>query len=249
MNTKINHTVVGIAVVLGFLAIMGGFLWFSNMKQSDSFEPYHIFFHSSVAGLSEGSPVKYKGILVGRVQKIQLDSGNEGAILVSVEISRSLVVSEGMTASLEMAGITGEVFVQISGAPGGKPLRPTKENKIPSIPASNSSLERIFKTTPELLMHADTLLLRLLDVMTVKNQKNFSTLLENSAALTGKATKTMEHMDVILEMIQKEGVGALLSVSAKVSESLKKLDDFLDTTRDMLRPLLPTTTAKRYVLK
>ena len=51
---------------------------------------YRIYFTGSVAGLKEGSPVRYRGIALGAVRDIRIDPRNVSRVQVTIEVSSQL---------------------------------------------------------------------------------------------------------------------------------------------------------------
>ena len=76
METRAHYVAVGsfvLAIVfLAFVAI----LWLGRVEFSRQYAYYDIYFTGAVTGLSQGSPVEYNGIRVGRVVEIRLDPLN-----------------------------------------------------------------------------------------------------------------------------------------------------------------------------
>jgi phospholipid/cholesterol/gamma-HCH transport system substrate-binding protein len=77
MEEKVNFTLVGLFVLLLVTALMGGVLWFSSGKSYRTvYDVYQTYMKESVAGLNLNAPVRYRGVEVGRVQKITLAPDN-----------------------------------------------------------------------------------------------------------------------------------------------------------------------------
>jgi len=69
MSNKVNFTFVGI-VILTILIFMFVFIvWLGRPNNKENFTKYYIYFNESVAGLNIKSPVKYKGVNVGKSVK------------------------------------------------------------------------------------------------------------------------------------------------------------------------------------
>ena len=71
---------------------------------------------TSVSGLKEGSYVEAAGVRVGKVSKIEFDTGKYLAT-VTMNMDNDVKVHEDATASVRTAGIIGDKFIKIS--PGG----------------------------------------------------------------------------------------------------------------------------------
>jgi len=95
-----------------------------------------LFFDSSVDGLGAGSPVKVRGVTVGKVARIALRGDKECRVLVELAVSPRLLAARGLPANLASADIlageiarglraklamlspaTGEYYIEIMHAP------------------------------------------------------------------------------------------------------------------------------------
>ncbi len=73
MEREANYLAVGsfvlLVVVMGVLFVY----WYSASSDHRFYVRYEIYFDGSVNGLSEGGPVRYLGVDVGRVLRIRID--------------------------------------------------------------------------------------------------------------------------------------------------------------------------------
>jgi phospholipid/cholesterol/gamma-HCH transport system substrate-binding protein len=77
METKVNYPLVGAFVLVLGVALVAGVLWLAaGGAFQKSHELYRAIVNESVAGLNLNAAVKYNGVDVGKVGKIQLDSSN-----------------------------------------------------------------------------------------------------------------------------------------------------------------------------
>ena len=98
-------------ICMGYLAIQMGDV---NLLGEKTYSLKARF--TSVSGLKEGSYVEAAGVRVGKVSKIEFDTGKYLAT-VTMDINDDVKVHEDATASIRTAGIIGDKFVKIS--PGG----------------------------------------------------------------------------------------------------------------------------------
>jgi phospholipid/cholesterol/gamma-HCH transport system substrate-binding protein len=117
------ETIVGIFVAAGLLCVgymavkLGDISFFGE----DSLILYARF--SSVSGLKVGSPIEIFGIQVGSVQKIEMDSEREMA-LVQMGIRKGIKVYEDANASIKAAGLIGDKFIKVDPGGSGDLLKP-----------------------------------------------------------------------------------------------------------------------------
>ena len=73
MEERVNYFLVGLFTLVLGAALVGGVLWLGSGKsQRKSYDVYLVDMTESVSGLSLDSAVKYRGVEVGRVRRIEL---------------------------------------------------------------------------------------------------------------------------------------------------------------------------------
>lgn len=114
MATIKTKLMVGIFVLLGFVLATGSIIWLgmSNYIQRGLY--YVAYFDESVQGLDKDSPVKYRGVPIGRVESIKV-TPDATLIEVLMKIEEGLKPEEhrNVVAQLKSVGITGIMFVEI----------------------------------------------------------------------------------------------------------------------------------------
>ena len=136
---------VGIFVFLGILFFVAFIVWLgaSNFYKKGNY--YLTFFDESVQGLEIGSSVKYRGVNVGRVEKIGISAGSR-FIEVLMKIHGKKSVDEDIVVQLKSVGITGIIYMELDiydNKSYAKPLKPgfdTQYKVIPSIPSDVSEI-------------------------------------------------------------------------------------------------------------
>ena len=165
MNAKTNYTLVG-AFVLVSIALMTYFvIWMLQPAQKQELQDYRIEFGESVSGLNVDSPVKYRGVTVGKVRAIRISPKNVEKIEVLISVLKSTPVKVDTVATLKSQGITGLSYIDLSRGSEAAPPLQAANDEIPVIPSAPSffvTLERSFgsvsENLPELLLRIKTLL-------------------------------------------------------------------------------------------
>ncbi len=172
METRPGYVAVGgiiLALTVGVLAFV---IWFGTGGQRQETRTYRIYFSGSVVGLQTGNPVRYRGVPVGRVTGIEIVPENVGYIGVIVEIAAGTPIVAGNVASLNLAGVTGGVYVEITGGTqGSPPLAAVAPGEPPVIPSAPSPLQQVLLTTPELTDLAAEVLIRAGQVLSEENRR------------------------------------------------------------------------------
>ena len=152
METDKHYFIEGLFII-GLL--IGGALfsvWLVSSGHRDDVL-YRIHFGESVSGLALGDPVKYRGVDVGTVKAMALDPADPRLVQVDVKLRKDTPVKTDTRATLQMRGITGTVFIELSGGSATAPslLAVTPESQIPEIPSEKSSLATILDELPKVI--------------------------------------------------------------------------------------------------
>jgi phospholipid/cholesterol/gamma-HCH transport system substrate-binding protein len=116
MMTHEQKTRLGIFLTIAtviFLAVLGFFL---VPKLREAGDIYYINFrNTSVNGLLLGSSVRYQGVDIGKVIRIEVNRRDMNSILVWIKVQKGFPIKKDTTALLALAGITGIRFVDLQG--------------------------------------------------------------------------------------------------------------------------------------
>ena len=180
MDREANYVAVG-AFVLLMLAMAAGFvLWYSDSSDGEAMRRYEIYFGGSVSGLSEGSNVRYLGVVVGRVTRIGIDPRNPRRVRIVADIGEDAPITRDTVARLTLQGVTGLLFVDLRPRePGAIPMAPVESLKFPVIPSAQSQFDVLVAALPEVMAKAAEALERLNGLLSDKNIASVSSTLAN----------------------------------------------------------------------
>ena len=245
MEIKSNNVLIGtftlVIVFAAFLFVM----WLSRMQLNQQYDEYEIVFDGSVSGLSVGGSVQYNGLPVGTVRDLHLMENNPNKVVALIRVDGRTPVKEDSVAQLELAGITGVAFIQLSGgSPGSPPLKAKPGRDYPVIKAERSTLQEIATAAPKTLDKIDKLVSSLRDVVnenrgsmkdTLANLDRMSKVMADSSSDVQKAMKELSEASVHLNNISRNadtliaGDGKQLVVEARRAvEAYRKVGDQLD---------------------
>ncbi|MBX6322327.1 MAG: MCE family protein [Rhodospirillaceae bacterium] len=199
METRASHIAVGAFVLVLVAGIAGFVVWIGKYRQPDVVY-YDIKFSGNVTGLQVDNTVRYRGIPVGRVKAVRIDPANPNLVLVTIEVAKGTPIRVDSVASLELQGITGVTYIQISGgSPVSQMLPQTREKPYPLIAAQPSKLEELFEGAPALLTRLNELADRLNLLLSDENARAISGTLANLETLTGALAAQSGGLKELLE--------------------------------------------------
>jgi phospholipid/cholesterol/gamma-HCH transport system substrate-binding protein len=228
---------VGFFVLLLAFGLLGFVLWLAKFQFEEEFARYDIVFESTVTGLREGSAVRYRGVRVGEVTSVDLDPDRPTAIRVTIEVQKRTPVRADSVATLELEGLTGGRYVQLTGgAPSAPPLEPPAEDRRAEIPPGHSSFEQVLEDAPEVLENVNVLLLRAQALLSDGNLRNIEQLVGNltqiSAAIAenrGNVEKLIADAALTMENL-RDATGNLESMAGSLQTNVETLTARADST-------------------
>lgn len=177
MENKSHAFLAGLfAVVLG-LAAAAAFYWLAGRKEES--RDYVVVTRHNVTGLNPQAQVRYRGIRVGKVRDIRLDSRDVRDILITIEVGKDVPVTRGTTAKLGYQGLTGLAHVLLEDT--GKDPTPLagEGGEPPRIAMVPSLIQELGDQGTAVLAQAREFLDKANDVLSEGNQKKFTATLAN----------------------------------------------------------------------
>ena len=181
MDREANYVAVG-AFVLLMLAMAAGFvLWYSDTADGQETRRYEIYFDGSVSGLSEGSTVRYLGVVVGRVTRIGIDPRDPARVRVVADVREDAPIGEDTVARLTLQGVTGLLFIDLKPLePGADPPPIVASLKYPVIRSAQSQFDVLVSALPDVIAKAGEALERVNAILSDKNIASVTAALENA---------------------------------------------------------------------
>src|SRR4051812_1341511 len=133
MSAPTNHWKLGLFVVVGFALALGTVAWLGARSLRKEVGRYVSYFDESVQGLEVGSPIKFRGVTIGTVGKIDIAIDHRNVEVTSelgkAELARlgldvavgpvrpgepkKLEQGLGLRVQLASSGLTGVKFLQL----------------------------------------------------------------------------------------------------------------------------------------
>ncbi len=223
METRAHYIVVGAFVVVMLLGAFISVLWLTGAQFQREGAIYDIYFRGSVSGLTESAPVRYKGVLIGRVISIRLDPENVERIRVRIEVDAATPIKDDAVAELDAQGITGLAFVQITGGSNASPVLEKREDKrYPIIASRQSGLEEVVTSAPELFKRLTLVADRIALVLSDANVASITQTLDHISTVTGTIADGRGEIDRVMV----DASSAMSEVRGAATEAKSLLSDF-----------------------
>jgi phospholipid/cholesterol/gamma-HCH transport system substrate-binding protein len=158
METKANYTIVGIFTLLVIAAAFGFVYWMAEYGRGGPMTELVVRIPGSANGLSVGSPVRFNGIQVGSVKSLSIDADDPRYSLAFTEVRADAPVYSSTKAVLEIQGLTGAAYIELSGGRNGDEnilKRSLATGKRAVLLADQSSVTNLLATADKILNRAN----------------------------------------------------------------------------------------------
>jgi len=120
MASQRTKLTVGLFMASGIAIALSAIIWLGTSHFLQKGQYYVTYFNESVQGLNIDSPVKYRGVRIGRVESIGV-APDAALIQVILKIESDQALDNGIVAELKSVGITGSVFIELDRKKKGEP--------------------------------------------------------------------------------------------------------------------------------
>ena len=196
MESRVGYIAAGLFALVLSLALAFGVMWLaSNERPGRAYDIYRVYFTESVAGLRPSSVVRFRGVEVGRVRAIRLAPNAPNLVQIELLVERGTPVRADTVAYLRNQGLTGAVYVELTGGrTRAPPLVPKSDGEYPVLPSGPSLFSRLDSTVTELAGILSVTLMRLNEVLDDRNRAAIRSALADIASVSRSLS---EHRELI----------------------------------------------------
>lgn len=251
---------VGLFLIVGVSVAVVAIIWLGMSGYLEKGRYFSAYFDESVQGITKDSPVKYRGVYIGRVHSVQVaPDGNLIEVVMKIESEMDLEKTyKTSVARLKTVGITGLMFVELERKKENFPyFIPELDAKpeFPIIATRPSELSQLFKDFDDALKSIGELDLKQLSekaIMTLTHlnetidSANMAQLSLDLRRLIGK-TETMMNAEKLENMLDSVKSSAdrfeAVSDNADIAindfkDTIAKINNVIDTGRVPLESAL-----------
>jgi ABC-type transporter Mla subunit MlaD len=254
-----NRWKLGLFVVAGCAAAITGLTWIGMHELKRDFHIAYAYFDEALTGLEEGSPVKFRGVTIGVVQRIRVAEDKkhlqvQAALYDDYLRDLGLDVSsldgvcplpDNLRAQVVMSWVTSTSFIQVDFFPDPEsgPQRlpfqlPAGQNTLRTVPSTAKSLEsasrEVLRELPSMALSAREL------VELLRSELQAARLPE----VTRQLQSVLQRSDALLaDLQQRDLAGAAQQTLVELRDSaaaLRRDDGPLGSTLQGLRGLAAT---------
>ena len=199
MDSQANYVATGAFVLLMLAGMVVAAVWLAGPQFRAQYALYEVHVSGSVSGLDPGAPVRLNGIDVGRVASIEQDPEDPEKVILLLQLREGVIVHSDAVASLDMQGLTGGRYMEISGGTIGSPKASAAPGRrYPTIAWRPSSVDVVFNSAPALLQRLADATDKLRALLDDRNRRAISGMLANTNDLTAVLDRHSEDVDHLL---------------------------------------------------
>jgi phospholipid/cholesterol/gamma-HCH transport system substrate-binding protein len=197
MENRSHALIAGLFTVLLLLAGVLVVLWLS--RDDVDLVPYDLVTVDSVQGLTPQADVRYRGLLVGKVDTIGFDPAGSGAMLIRIGVQEGTPMTDTLKATVEMKGVTGVAYIDLDddGQPG-RPLGSTPQ-KVARIHMQPGLAERLMNRAGELMDRLQRAGDQVVAILGPENQIALNRALENTADATAQVNSLLQRLGPVVD--------------------------------------------------
>jgi phospholipid/cholesterol/gamma-HCH transport system substrate-binding protein len=197
MERDTHYFMVGLFVIV--TAVAGFF--FAGLFYEKPYiftTPYAIHFSTPVAGVAQGSEVRYMGIKVGEVEKVSLLPEVPVKVDVRVSVESDTPLNTATIAIIRQQGLTGVPFISLEQDEERKaePLVAKADGELPVIPTRPTEMDALMEKLPGLEQDISAVMASVNKVLDDKNREQFAGLLQHLNEASAELPKLIQNLNV-----------------------------------------------------
>lgn len=229
MENKAHALIAGAFVVLvtALLALLAVWLTRDNTPR----DLYEMSTGETVTGLQPQAVVRYRGVLVGKVERIGFDAKVKGNVLIRISVDHAAPVTKSTFATVASQGVTGLGFIQLDDDGESKERLVSTDGDPPRIPLRPGSLDKLLKQSDAIFSQAEQATARLNQLLSDENQKAVTTAVKELAEAAGsirRVAKGLEPTVAALPALSRDSsatMKALKTASDEVGSAARRLNE------------------------
>lgn len=229
METKANYVAVGAFTVLVFVAAFAFVWWIARTDTGGQTARLDILIEGSVTGLTNSSVVKYNGIDVGKINRLDLDRSDPEIVRAEAQVRRDLPLTAKTTAVVSFTGLTGIAHVELEGGSYNSATNlftvADRNGTIAQIRAKPTPLNDLLATAQDIADRADRVLSEF-EGFATDARAPLTKAVDNVSELTDVLAANSGRLDQFLTGMGDLG-GSIEKVAASLEQTLSETDRLL----------------------
>ncbi|SFK84669.1 phospholipid/cholesterol/gamma-HCH transport system substrate-binding protein [Nitrosomonas aestuarii] len=247
MENRAHALIAGLFVICFGAAALIVAHWFKG--DSIEHDHYQVVSRESVTGLGVQASVYYRGVNIGKVNRIYFDPENMNQILIDIAIDGSIHLPSNIYAQLGYQGITGLAYLQLRNDTEHTKIPPKILPEDARIPMRPSLLDEVTGYGQNILNNVNELVIKLHQLLNDENQEQIANILQNIGKVTRGFDDIANNLQPGLESFTRLTTESTILVSHlddllnEINESMKKVnqqDGIIDSLTNSTQEIATT---------
>ena len=219
MENKAHALIAGafVVVVTAMLALLA--IWLT--RDSTQRDLYEMSTSETVSGLQPQATVRFRGVPVGKVERIGFDQKVKGNVLIRVSIDRAAPMTRSTFATVASQGVTGLGFIQLDDNAESKERLVPNDDDPPRIVLMPGGLDKLLRQSEVIFNQAEQATTRINQLLSPQNEAAINTAVTQLAEAAGsinRVAKALEPTAATLPALSKDARAALQAVRTVTNE-------------------------------
>ena len=227
MENKAHALIAGafVVVVTALLALLALWLTRDNTQR----DLYEISTGETISGLQPQAAVRFRGVPVGKVERIGFDAKVKGNVLIRIAIARGAPVTQSTFATVASQGVTGLGFIQLDDNGESNQRLVPNDDDPPRIPLKPGTLDKLLKQSDAIFSQAEQATTRLNQLLSDENQKAVAAAIAQLGDAAGSINRVAKGLEPAVATLP-----ALSRDSSATMKALKTASDEVAATAGRL---------------
>ena len=221
MENKSHALAAGLIVLVVAALLAGLAIWLT--RDNASYEQYEMSTKDGVTGLQPQAAVRYKGVAVGKVTRIDFDPLVEGNVLIRIAVNEQAPIGPKTFATLGYQGVTGLAYVLLDDADKPAPQLPPGPSGLPRLWLKPSPFGKVVEQAPAILAQVEEATRRINQLLGDNNQQLLSEVLGNVGQAAGSINTLTQRLDATVTQRIDPALAALSPLARDARASLQSL--------------------------
>lgn len=201
MENKAHALIAGlfVLVVTAVLALLAVWLLRDNTQR----DLYEMSTSEIISGLQPQAVVRFRGVPVGKVERIGFDNKSKGNVLVRVSIDSGVPISKSVFATVSSQGVTGLGFIQLDDSGASAERLVPNDDDPPRIPLKPGGIDKLLKQTEVIFNQIEEASNRLNKLLSDENQQAVSSAVTQLSAAAGGLNRLSQGLEPVLKSLPK----------------------------------------------
>lgn len=236
MESRSYALLTGLFTILLGIALAATFIWFRG--DAKSYSDYLVVSKFPVNGLNRQAAVRFRGVEIGKVDDISVDSQDSKNILIRVVLDNSVPITRGTFAQLGYQGLTGIAYLVLDDDGSNPAPLEYPVGGLARIEVRGNVFDDLAQSSKALLQQAADLLDRLNKIASDSNQSRIENALVNfekaSAQLEPALRAIPEMTERAKKFLSEDNQQSLRRSLANIEQATDSITPVVDDSRKVL---------------